>query len=542
MAYAEKRGNLWRARWRGPEGTLESKPGFTSKTAAEKYGRKQEAAIENNTYIDPRAGQITLTDWVNEWYPAQDLEPTTLTNYRYAIEVHILPEFGHRTLRSITAEEVAKWEKGIMARGFARRTARDARTTLTTIYGDAIPRYVPVNPVQRKRGKGRKGQRRIERNEQAEKAWPTPLEALLVAERCAALSGRDEDFLMVITGAYTGMRWSEIIGLASAYVHGDSLDVQWKLYELGGRFYKGRPKDGSIRTADLPPSLAELLTWHFTENKGRRCTCRKPDDSDGPGPGNKWCAGDVYAFLSPGGSHYRRSSYGERYFRPAADGWYPGREHRSARPVLIDASGPYPGLPLSAWPAALAGEVFVPPTGRGVTRFVSDPRTGRCQVCRRAFPRRQDRMVVAHKTNGDRCPGSGEEPGEDLAVASWLPVSRNLTPHGLRHGLKVWMDEDQIADVLKSERLGHDEPGMRGVYGHVSPAMREGLKVALQARLDGSLRQRAALSPVSAVPLLNRLLAGIRPASDPVRSRLQANLANIGLSAPLRSRPRSARL
>ena len=101
-----------------------------------------------------------------------------------------------------------------MARGFARRTARDARTTLTTIYGDAIPRHVQVNPVQRKRGKGRKGQRRIERNEQAEKVWPTPLEALLVAERCAALSGRDEDFLMVITGAYTGMRWSEIIGLA----------------------------------------------------------------------------------------------------------------------------------------------------------------------------------------------------------------------------------------------------------------------------------------------------------------------------------------
>ena len=79
MAYAERRGNLWRARWRGPDGTLESKPGFTSKTAAEKYGRKQEAAIENNTYIDPRAGQIMLTDWVNEWYPAQDLEPTTLT-------------------------------------------------------------------------------------------------------------------------------------------------------------------------------------------------------------------------------------------------------------------------------------------------------------------------------------------------------------------------------------------------------------------------------------------------------------------------------
>ena len=136
MAYAEKRGNLWRARWLSPDGKLESKPGFRTRKAAEIFGRLQEATIDHGTYADPRAGQITMTEWVNEWYPAQDLEPTTLANYRYAIEVHILPEFGHRSLRSVTPEEVARWERGIMARGFARRTARDARTTLTIIYGD----------------------------------------------------------------------------------------------------------------------------------------------------------------------------------------------------------------------------------------------------------------------------------------------------------------------------------------------------------------------------------------------------------------------
>ena len=37
MAYAEKRGNLWRARWRGPDGALESKPGFQTRKAAENY-------------------------------------------------------------------------------------------------------------------------------------------------------------------------------------------------------------------------------------------------------------------------------------------------------------------------------------------------------------------------------------------------------------------------------------------------------------------------------------------------------------------------
>jgi hypothetical protein len=129
-----------------------------------------------------------------------------------------------------------------------------------------------------------------------------------------------------------------------------------------------------------------------------------------------------------------------------------------------------------------------------------------------------------------------QQPAEDLALASWLPVSKGLTPHGFRHGHKVWMDEDQIADVLKSDRLGHEEPGMRGVYGHVSAAMRADIKASLQARWEDSLRERARFSPVSAVPLLNQLLlAGVEPDSGP---RLQAKIEP---RASLRPRRRSAR-
>jgi hypothetical protein len=212
--------------------------------------------------------------------------------------------------------------------------------------------------------------------------------------------------------------------------------------------------------------------------------------------------------------------------RPAADGWYPERQHRTARPVLIHASGQFPGVVLAAWPAAEPGKEFTPPVGRGVKQYLSNPENGCCAVCRRYVPPRLDGLVILHKTNSDRCSGSMQEPGEDIALASWLPVMKGLTPHGKRHGLKVWMDEDQIADVLKSERLGHDEPGMRGVYGHVSPSMREELKAALQARWGKSLRQRAALSPVSAVPVLNRLLAGIRTDTKPVRSRLAPKIGH----------------
>jgi hypothetical protein len=128
----------------------------------------------------------------------------------------------------------------------------------------------------RRRGKGRKGQRRIQRIEQAGKAWATPIQALLVAERCAALSGHDTDFVMIITVAYTAMRWSEVIGLSPDCIQDDHVDVSWKLYELNGRFYRGRPKDGSIRPADLPPFLAGMLANQVSMHTGK-CTRRNTE-------------------------------------------------------------------------------------------------------------------------------------------------------------------------------------------------------------------------------------------------------------------------
>jgi hypothetical protein len=55
--------------------------------------------------------------------------------------------------------------------------------------------------------------------------------------------------------------------------------------------------------------------------------------------------------------------------------------------------------------------------------------------------------------------------------------------------------------------MGHEVPGMRGVDGHVSPAMRADLKAMLQQLWETSLRQRAGLSAPSVVPALDALLA-----------------------------------
>jgi hypothetical protein len=90
------------------------------------------------------------------------------------------------------------------------------------------------------------------------------------------------------------------------------------------------------------------------------------------------------------------------------------------------------------------------------------------------------------------------------------------------------MDEDGIPEVLKTERMGHEMPGMHGVYGHVSPAMRAALKAALEARWEASLRERAQLCPRSIVPTLDALLAASRQAPVKIRSQLAPKIGHRG--------------
>ncbi|MFE9107862.1 site-specific integrase [Actinomadura geliboluensis] len=85
-----------------------------------------------------------------------------------------------------------------------------------------------------------------------------------------------------------------------------------------------------------------------------------------------------------------------------------------------------------------------------------------------------------------------------------------LTPHGLRHGHKTWMAEDGIPEVLQADRPGHIVPGIRGVYTHVSDAMRDELKTKLQLRWERALDERAEMAPGSPLPVLSELLAARR--------------------------------
>lgn len=505
MPYTEQRTTgTWRVRYKGPDGKYlsaskdASGDPFLTEDAAMHFGLDQETDIRRKVWQDPRAQKITFAEWVAIWFPAQELEPSTLANYASLLRSHIAPVFNDRTLESLYPEEIVAWEMSIKKAGYAPRTARDARSVLINILGDAIPRLIPYNPALRKRGKGKKGTRRIEAWERAAKAWPTPGQAVDLAERIALLTGQESDFIFMVGAAWTGMRWGELLALQPALVKDDIADVQWKIYELNGKFYWGRPKAGSIRKVDLPPFLDAL--FQRVAQEARRCTCTNTE--------SPWCDGSKkMLFLSESGAHHGRSNFSTRAMRPAADGIYPGSGGKQPYPaaaVLVNAADPWPGHPLSRQ-GDLRRPTVVGVNSRSTKSVLVEHAVA--QGMERADAMRLTRVQLLERYVRP------ERLAEDAELVEWGPVLAGLTPHGLRHGHQTWMDDGPVKKAIKVERMGHEDLTMQGVYGHVTDGMRQDLRDYLEGLWAEALAERFARAPRSPVPVLDQLLEPYRDGS-----------------------------
>lgn len=500
MGYGEKRGDYYRARYKiapGNYGTLADAEGrtlrFRTKRAAEQAANDEEARIRSGKRRDPAAGRITFGEYASRWYGQQDLAASTMQNYRRHIEEHLLPAFHTLELVALTKAEIADWEQVERGNGYAASSIKTWRSTLHTILADAVDEgLLETNPGARRRGRGKRAGR--SRNRAPEKVITDALGMLLIAERASLLSGRDEEFVGVVTKGYTGVRWGELVGLEPDFVRPSSLRVEWQLYELDtGELLRCPPKDDSYRDIDLPDFLSRLVGGLAARRRSAACACHgrayvftghgaaagQPRRTGATLADVARCAGVSAGTVSNvlnrpeavreetrlrvekaiielgyvhhgaeperTAPHWRRSSFGGWLFQPAATGRYPAKSPQPARPVPVMAE-PWPG---------------VPARGRGASA---------------------------------------------RATACWTPIATGLTPHGLRHSHKAIMEELGTPPKLMDERLGHEDGSVQSRYSHVTPAMRRRLMEGLTEVWRESLELRRELSPHSPVAALDGLL------------------------------------
>lgn len=340
MAYAEKRistargskGKVsWRARYKRPDGTWGSEPGFPTKKTADAWGEKQEAAIAAGRWVDPELMNTTFGVWARKWMKDQTPAGATVDTRWDRLEKQILPRWEHTPLIKITWYEVEAWSRTLTC---AEVLVGHSITLMSQIMtGAADAQYIPTNPLYgRRRSTTGKNSSTGRRKETDEEMWAPPEVVLRLADRLGPANG-----LHVLTTAFTGLRWGEVTGL-----HRDNTLLTRRQAHDGGFFecpiirvhpdvgelaeYEERDDDGkklgtvlrieppknrpSVRDIDLPPFLARLLRYHL---------------DDWPHP---------YVFSTLSGTFWRRGNWGKT-LRPAADG-RPERKRRqgvSARPA-----------------------------------------------------------------------------------------------------------------------------------------------------------------------------------------------------------------
>lgn len=265
MAYAEKRGKTWRARYQRPDGSWPSEPGFPTRRKAEDYGDDQESAMRAGTWIDPHGGERTLADWWTEWFPAQAYRPNTAETYERRWLKQIEPRWGSTPLNLIRGIDMDKWIKELSQTLSPSSIGVTIAPLRDCLEDAAFNRLIPASPMP---PKGRRGRRAL--------AAPPPREGVVIPldeAEAVMLRLRPDEALLVLIALFTGMRWSELAAMRRSYLTlrppsgGRSANGWYIIDPVQGAVHEDKksrrfvdpPKSGGGRVIDLPPFLVLIL-------------------------------------------------------------------------------------------------------------------------------------------------------------------------------------------------------------------------------------------------------------------------------------------
>lgn len=275
----------WQARWRDPAGNDRAR-NFTRKSDAERYLVGLESDVLRGRYVDPRLARTTVGDWMIEWQATRtNVSAQTRVRDDASIRNHILSTLGEIPMGRLQPVHVSRWVADLDARGLAPATVRKAYQLLSSALASAVDNgLITASPC-----------RRIRLPKLTQPAMRI-LEHAEISNLAEAIDHRYR--AMVLTAAYTGLRFGELAALRIERFDAlrRTLRVQESLAEVRGEFLFNPPKsDAGRRSVSVPSFVVAELRRHIIEH----------GDSDG------------LVFAAPTGGPIRRNNFRRRVWRPA---------------------------------------------------------------------------------------------------------------------------------------------------------------------------------------------------------------------------------
>jgi integrase len=247
-----------------------------NKREADRLLRQRQEEVERGTY-QARSDQTTFEE-LAEAYIARaktKVRDITAAEYEDTIRRHILPFFTGRRLRTITLRDVELFAEHLSAVGvaglpirgqehksrkFGVRTVNKCLVLVSMMFGYAVRHgWMPANPA----GKVEKAKGPAVTEDHVE------LCILDAAEIQRLLDAATDEWRLIIrTAIYTGLRESELFGLAWRDVELDAGYLYVQRCMRQGRPYAPKSK-ASRRRVPIPRSLvADLRKWKLACPKG----------------------------------------------------------------------------------------------------------------------------------------------------------------------------------------------------------------------------------------------------------------------------------
>lgn len=252
MASIKKRGNVWRARYRTPDGQDRNKS-FARKADADRFLTGIENAKLTGAYVDPSAGKMTFATYAEEWREMQVHRPSTVAQVETNLRRHVYPILGARPIGAVRPSEIQAWVKGradVLAPATVELIYRQVVSIFRAAVADRIITTSPCTGVKLPKI----GARQV-----------VPLPVEVVETLTAAMPERYR--ALITLGAGTGLRQGEAFGLSVDRV--DFLrrtlvvDRQLVLLPGAGPVLSPPKTAASYRTIPLPDVVLDALSAHL---------------------------------------------------------------------------------------------------------------------------------------------------------------------------------------------------------------------------------------------------------------------------------------
>jgi integrase len=251
-----KQKSAWIVEYRDAKGKRRLKT-FRTRREADDWRSGTKVDLKHGTHVAD-SDSITVEEAGKRWLAtceANELERSTLVQYRRHLKLHIGPLIGSTKLSKLTTPAARVFQDQLRDSGRSPALTRKVMTSLGSIVTDAMERGLATrNPVRERRRRSNATKRHTKRLE-AGVDIPTPAEIRRLHEVASDTYGR----ALFLTAALSGLRLSELRGLAWKDVDlaASTVTVRQRADAWGTL---GSPKAAaSRRTIPAPPSVVKVL-------------------------------------------------------------------------------------------------------------------------------------------------------------------------------------------------------------------------------------------------------------------------------------------